>query len=159
MMESRGRKIRVSLTEDHPVDEAVRGSLQSYITGLTVPEKVGLAAKGNKEVRLILSRDPSSMVGRAVVNSPRVSESDVVTYAGSSLTSEEVLRGIADNREWAKNVRVKVLLVSNPRTPPAVAMRFLGHLPMSDLGILTRNRNIPTLVRREAKKRLVQHRK
>lgn len=157
-MSSGARKIRVSLTDDHPVDEAARGSLQSYVAGLTVPQKVGLTAKGNKEVRLILSRDPSSLVARAVVNSPRISESDVIAYAGSSLTSEDVLRGIADNREWAKSVRVKLLLVSNPRTPPAVAMRFLGHLPLSDLGILSRNRNIPTIVRREAKKLLVQKR-
>ena len=159
MMESRVRRIRVSLTEDHPVGEEIRGSLQTYIAGLTVPQKVELTAKGNKEVRLILSRDPSSLVARAVVNSPRISESDVIAYAGSSMTSEDILRGIADNREWAKNIRVKVLLVSNPRTPPAVAMRFLGHLPLSDLGILSRNRNIPVIVRREAKKRLVQHRK
>ncbi|MGB6411430.1 MAG: hypothetical protein WBF16_09555 [Candidatus Deferrimicrobiaceae bacterium] len=158
-MSSGIRKIRVSLTEDHPVDEGVRGSLQSYIAGLTVPQKVGLTTKGNKEVRMILSRDPSSLVARAVVNSPRISESDVIAYTGSSLTSEEVLRGIADNREWAKSIRVKLLLVSNPRTPPAVAMRFLGHLPLSDLGILSRNRNIPTIVRREAKKQLIQKRK
>jgi hypothetical protein len=158
-MSSGIRKIRVSLTEDHPVGEEIRGSLQSYIAGLTVPQKVGLTAKGNKEVRLILSRDPNSLVARAVVNSPRISESDVIAYAGSSLTSEDVLRGIADNREWAKNIRVKLLLVSNPRTPPAVAMRFLGHLPLTDLGILSRNRNIPTIIRREAKKRLVRNRK
>lgn len=153
------RKIRVSLTEDHPVDEGIRGSLQSYIAGLPVPQKVELAAKGNKEVRLILSRDPSSVVARAVLTSPRIMESDVIAYAGSPLTSEDLLRGIADNREWAKSVRVKILLVANPRTPPAVALRFLGHLPLSDLGILSRNRNVPTVVRREAKKRLVQQRK
>ena len=153
------RKIKVSLTEDHPVGEEVRGSLQSYIAGLTVPQKVELTAKGNKEVRLVLSRDPSNLVARAVVNSPRISESDVIAYAGSSQTSEDVLRGIADNREWAKNLRVKLLLVSNPRTPPAVAMRFLGHLPLSDLGILSRNRNISAIIRREAKKQLVQKRK
>jgi hypothetical protein len=158
-MSSGVRKIRVSLTDDHPVDEEVRGSIQSYIAGLTVPQKVSLTAKGNKEVRMILSRDPSSLVARAVVNSPRISESDVIAYTGSSLTSEEVLRGIADNREWAKSGRVKLLLVSNPRTPPAIAMRFLGHLPLSDLGILSRNRNIPTIVRREAKRQLIQKRR
>ena len=151
--------MRVSLTDDQPVDEGVRGSLQSYIAGLTVPQKVGLTAKGNKEVRMILSRDPSSLVARAVLNSPRISESDVIAYAGSTLTSEDVLRGIGDNREWAKSIRVKLLLVANPRTPPAVAMRFLAHLPLSDLGILSRNRNIPTVIRREAKKVMIQKRK
>ncbi len=158
-MGDEARKVRVSLTEDQPVGDAVRGSLQSYITKLTVPLKVELAGKGNKEVRQILSRDPSSMVARAVVNSPRISESDVVAYAGSAQTNDEVLRAIAENREWSKNLRVKVLLVSNPRTPPAVAMRFLGHLPIGDLKILSRNRNISLIIRREAKRRVILNRK
>ena len=153
------RTVRLSLTQDESIGEDARGSLQSYISNMTVPQKVELATKGNKEVRQILSRDPSSLVARAVVNSPRLTDSDVIAYAGSSLTNEDVLRGIAEDREWSKNVRVKLLLVSNPRTPPAVAMRFLGHLSVTDLGILSRNRNIATIIRREAKNRLTQTRK
>ena len=153
------RTVRLSLTQDEWIGEDARGSLQSYISNMTVPQKVELATKGNKEVRQILSRDPSSLVARAVVNSPRLTDSDVIAYAGSSLTNEDVLRGIAEDREWSKNVRVKLLLVSNPRTPTAVAMRFLGHLSVTDLGILSRNRNIATIIRREAKNRLTQTRK
>jgi len=153
------QRVRVSLTQDQLIGEDTRGSLQSYIANLNVPQKVELAMKGNREVRQILSRDSNSLVARAVVNSPRMTDSDVIAYAGSSITSEDVLRGIGENREWSKSIRVKLLLVSNPRTPPAVAMRFLGHLPASDLGILARNRNVPSIVRREAKKRLTQTRK
>jgi hypothetical protein len=159
MMSDNARKVRVSLTKDHAVDENVRASLHSYITKLTVPQKVELTSKGNREVRLILSRDPSSLVARALVISPRISESDVILYAGSAQTNEDVLRGIAENREWSKNLRVKLLLVSNPRTPPAVALRFLGHLSTSDLGILARNPNVSMIIRREAKKRVIQTRK
>ncbi len=159
MMSGKSRKVRVSLTEDHAVDEIARTSLQSYIARLTVPQRVELTSKGNREVRLILSRDPSSLVARALVNSPRLAESDVIAYAGSAQTNEDVLRGIAENREWSKSIRVKLLLVSNPRTPPAVAMRFLGHLPSADLGMLSRNRNVSVLIRREAKNRLIKSRK
>lgn len=159
MMSDNARKVRVSLTEDHAVDENVRSSLQSYISRLTVPQKVEMTSKGNREVRLILSRDPSSVVARALVISPRISETDVIAYAGSAQTNEDVLRGIAENREWSKSLRVKVLLVSNPRTPPAVALRFLGHLSVSDLGILARNRNVSMIIRREAKRRVIQTRK
>lgn len=151
-------KMRVSLTEDQPVSDVVRRSLQSYIGTLSVSQKIQLAAKGNKEVRLILSRDANSMVARAVVNSPLTGENDVIAYAGSALTNEDILRSIAESREWMKNIRVKLLLVSNPRTPPAVAIRFLGHLPVSDLVLLSRNRNIPMVIRMEAKKRVAQSR-
>lgn len=153
------RKVRISLTEDHAVDDNVRSSLQSYIARLTVPQKVEMTSKGNREVRLILSRDPSSLVARALVSSPRISETDVIAYAGSAQTNEDVLRGIAENREWSKSLRVKVLLVSNPRTPPAVALRFLGHLSVSDLRILARNRNVSMIIRREANRRVIQTRK
>lgn len=159
MMSAKERKVRVSLTEDHAVDETVRTSLQSYIAGLRVPQKVELTMKGNREVRLILSRDSSSLVAKALVSSPRITDTDVITYAGSPQTNEDVLRGIAENREWSKSVRVKLLLVSNPKTPPAVALRFLGHVSVSDLGILARNRNVSMIIRREAKRRVVQTRK
>ena len=153
------RKVRVSLTKDQPVGDDVRVSLQSYISTLSVPQKMELAAKGNREVRLILSRDANNMVARAVANSPLTSESDVVAYAGSALTNEDILRTIAESREWSKSIRVKLLLVSNPRTPPAVSMRFLGHLPVADLNQLARNRNISMIIRREARRRVILSRK
>ena len=159
MMGDEVRKVRVSLTKDQPVGDDVRVSLQSYISTLSVPQKMELAAKGNREVRLILSRDANSMVARAVANSPLTSESDVVAYAGSALTNEDILRAIAESREWSKSIRVKSLLVSNPRTPPAVAMRFLGHLPVAELNQLARNRNISMIIRREARRRVILSRK
>lgn len=146
-------KVRVSLTEDQQVNEDIRNSLQAFLSKLSVPQKVELAGKGNREVRTLLSRDPSSMVAKSVMNSPRLSELDVLAYAASPLTNDEILRSIAENRTWAKNPRVIVLIVSNPRTPPAIAVRFLGHLPVGELNILARNRNVSIAVRNEAKRR------
>lgn len=148
-------KVRVSLTEDQAVNEDIRNNLQAFLAKLSVPQKVELAAKGNREVRSLLSRDPSSMVARAVMNSPRLSELDVLAYAASPLTNEEILRAIAESRNWTKNPRVVVLIVSNPRTPAAVAVRFLGHLPVGELKILARNRNVSVVVRNEAKRRVM----
>ncbi len=146
-------KVRVSLTEDQPVNEDVRNNIQAFLAKLSVPQKVELAAKGNREVRTLLSRDPSAMVARAVITSPRLSDLDVQAYAASPLTNDEILRVIAENKTWTRNPRVIVLIVSNPRTPPAIAMKFLGHLPVGELNILTRNRNVAVVVRNEAKRR------
>lgn len=146
-------RVRVSLTEDQPVNEDIRNSLQAFLAKLSVPQKVELAAKGNREVRSLLARDPSSMVARAVLNSPRLSELDVMAYAASPLTNDEILRGITESKNWARNPRVISLIVSNPRTPPAIAVRFLGHLSVNELRILSQNRNIPVVVRNEAKRR------
>ena len=157
-MEGETRKIRVSLTEDQPVDEAVRGSMQNAVLKMPVPQKVELAAKGNKEVRQILSRDPNKLVARAVIKSPRLSASDVAAYTSSPLTNEEVLREIGENKELMSNPFLLKAMVSNPRTPVPVAMRLLVRLPNVELTLLSRNRNIHAVIRREAKRLAVRRR-
>ena len=157
-MNGETRKIKVSLTEDRPVEEGIRGSLQTFISGLAVPQKVELAAKGNMEVRQILSRDPNTMVARAVIQSPRLSAKDVEAYAASPLTNDEVLRQIGENKEWMSSPKIVKIIVANPRTPVAVAMRHLVHLPLADLRLLSRNRNINAAVRREAHRLSIRRR-
>ncbi len=157
-MERKTRKIKVSLTVDQPVEEGVRGSLQIFISGLAIPQKVELASKGNREVRQILSRDPNRMVARAVILSPRLSENDVAAYASSPLTNEEVLREIGGNREWMSHPHLVKALVSNPRSPVPVAMRHLVHLSPAELNLLSRNPNVHAVIRREAKRLAIRRR-
>ena len=157
-MEGETRKIKVSLTEDQPVEECIRGSLQNFISGLAVPQKVELASKGNREVRQILSRDPNKMVARAVILSPRISVNDVTAYASSPLTNEEILREIGENKEWMSNPILVKAIVSNPRTPVPVAMRHIVHLSPIEQNLLSRNRNIHAVIRREAKRLAIRRR-
>lgn len=157
-MEGESGKLKLSLTEDQPVSDTVRQSLQLYISGLAVPKKVELAIKGNKEVRQILSRDPNKMVARAVFGSPRLSQNDVVEYVQSPLTNEELLREIGAHREWISNPLILKSIVSNPRTPVPVAMRYLTRLSVQDLNLLAKNRNVHALIRREAKRLSVRGR-
>jgi hypothetical protein len=144
------------LTEDRPLGEEGRRSLQAYIAGLTVPMKVELAGKGNREVRNILSRDASSMVARAVMQSPRLSEQDILSYVASTQTHEEILRGVADDRHWTANRQIVAALVQNPRTPPPVVLRFLRSFQTNELRLLIQNRGLSVVVRQEARRLLAQ---
>jgi hypothetical protein len=144
------------LTEERPIGEEERISIARQVAQLSVPGKVELAVKGNREVRRILSRDASSMVARAVIASPKLTEDDIVSYAASSLTHEEVLRFIADSRQWTANRQVVNALVQNPRTPPPAAIRFLKSYQTSELRILSQNRSLSAPVRQEAKRLLAQ---
>ncbi len=155
MMDESPAKTKISLTRDEELSEGARGSLQAYVAKLTVPQKVELAAKGNKEVRKLLSHDTSNLVARAIITSPRLGETDIMEYAMSPVTHEEILRAIGENREWMNNTKILSLLVSNPRTPPPVALRLIPRLSVSELTVLMRNTNVSPLLRREAK-RLVQ---
>jgi hypothetical protein len=144
------------LTEDRPIGEGELSSIAAQVARLSVPEKVELAVKGNREVRRILSRDASSMVARAVIGSPKLTEDDIISYAASSLTHEEVLRFIADSRQWTANRQVVSALVQNPRTPPPAAIRFLKSYQTSELRVLSQNRSLSAAVRQEAKRQLAQ---
>ena len=144
------------LTEDRPIGEGERSSIAAQVAKLSVPAKVELAVRGNREVRRILSRDASSMVARAVVGSPKLTEDDVISYAGSSQTHEDVLRFIADSRQWVANRQVVNALVQNPRTPPPAAIRFLKSYQTSELRVLSQNRSLSAAVRQEARRLLAQ---
>ena len=151
-----GSPAGTDLTEERPVGEEERSSIASQVARLSVPGKVELAVKGNREVRRILSRDASSMVARAVIGSPKLTEDDIVSYAASSLTHEDVLRFIADSRQWTANRQVVNALVLNPRTPPPAAIRFLKSYQTSELRALTQNRRLSAAVRQEARRLLAQ---
>ena len=144
------------LTEERPIGEEERSSIVAQVARLSVPGKVELAVQGNREVRRILSRDASSMVARAVIGSPKLTEDDIISYAASSLTHEDVLRFIADSRQWTANRQVVNALVLNPRTPPPAAIRFLKSYQTSELRALTQNRSLSAAVRQEARRLLAQ---
>jgi hypothetical protein len=145
-----------TFTEERPIGEDERSSLAAQIAKISVPGKVELAGKGNREVRRILSRDASSMVARAVVASPKLTEDDIISYAASSLTHGDVLRFIADSKQWTANRQVVNALVLNPRTPPQAVIRFLKSYQASELRILSQNRSLSAAVRLEAKRLLAK---
>ena len=146
----------VNLTEDHPIGQEARCSLEAQIAAMTVPEKVELASKGNREVRKILSRDASSMVARALMGCPKLSEEDVASFAASSQTHEEILRAIAENRQWTVNRQIVAAIVQSPKTPPPSAIRFLRTFQTNELRILMHNRGVGLAVRQEAKRLLAK---
>jgi len=144
------------LTEDRPIGEEERSSIAAQVAMLSVPGKVVLAFKGNREVRRILSRDASSMVARAVIGNPKLTEDDIISFAASSQTNEDVLRFIADSRQWTANRQVVTALVQNPRTPPPAAIRFLKSFQTSELRVLSQNRSLSATVRLEMRRLLAQ---
>jgi fructose-1,6-bisphosphatase/sedoheptulose 1,7-bisphosphatase-like protein len=145
-----------AFTEERPIGEEEWSSIAAQIARLSVPAKVELAGKGNREVRRILSRDGSSIVARAVIASPKLTEDDIVSYAASSLTHGDVLRLIADSKQWTANRQVVTALVLNPRTPPQATIRFMKTYQTSELRVLTQNRSLSAAVRQEARRLVAQ---
>ena len=129
-----------------------RVSMLNRILKMGVKDRVKLGMKGDREARNILIRDPNRLVSSAVVNNPRISEQEVETIASMRSISEDILRQIASNRQWARSYNVMHSLAKNPRTPIANAITIMSRLQLRDLAALMKNRNVSDAVRRQAER-------
>lgn len=121
-------------------------SVERRIAEMSVGKKIKLAFLGNKEARAILIRDRNRVVAGAVVKSGRLTEQEVSSFAGNKNLDSEVIREIVANKEWTRKYPVKVALVNNPKTPVSEAVAMVSQLQKKDLMMLTRNRNVPSVV-------------
>ena len=141
--------------EGEAVDEETPAEPQ-VLANLPIMQRIKLAMKGTREHRAQLIRDSNKLVSMAVLSSPKITESEIETYAKLANLTEEVLRAIGTNRSWTKNYNVIAGLARNPKTPPALSMTFLQRLNEKDLKALTTDRNAPESVRLAAKKYVKQ---
>ncbi|HXE81499.1 MAG TPA: hypothetical protein VNK41_12150 [Vicinamibacterales bacterium] len=121
---------------------------------LSVMERIKVAMRGTREERAVLVRDPNRLVASAVLSSPKLTESEIESFARMANVSEEVLRVIATNRAWVKNYSVVLNLVRNPKTPVAHSLHLLNRLTERDVKTLTTDRNIPEPLRIAARKKM-----
>lgn len=115
-------------------------------------EKIRVALLGNKEERQLLIRDSSRQVASMVLKSPKLTDTEVENFAQLRNLDGDVLRQIGQHREFLKKYTIPLFLVKNPKTPSPIALNLLKLLRESDLKNLERDRNIPEVIRRQAKK-------
>lgn len=117
---------------------------------MSVKDRVKLAMKGDREARSILIRDSNRIVATAVIHNPRITDHEVEGISGIRTVTEEVLRLIAMNRQWARQYPIIHNLARNPRTPQPTAIQILPRLRAKDLQNLSLSRNVSEAVRRQA---------
>ena len=127
-----------------------RVSLTQKIARMNVSERMSAALKGDKDMRMILVRDPAKVVFRAVLQSPKLSDAEAENFATMKNVSDEVLRIIASSRKFMKNYVIARNLLNNPKTPLDVSLTLLNRMTVQDLNYLTKNRNIPETLRNMA---------
>lgn len=137
-------------------DEETRESLYAQVQRMNVLEKIKLARFGNGDARGLLVRDRNKIVSTAAIRSPKIKDSEVVGYAQSRNLSDEVMRIIANNRQWTKSYQVKHALVCNPKVPLSSAIKFINYLTDRDLKGLMRSREVPAQIGVQAKRILAR---
>lgn len=135
-------------------DERAAIFAEDKVRDLTVAQKIRLALIGNSSYRLALVKDPNKLVAAAVLRNPGLTEKEIVGFVHNRAISQEVIQIIGSSREWTKNYLVKLGLVTNPKTPPHIALTFLRHLRVTDLKSLVKNRDVPHIVAKTAKRTL-----
>jgi hypothetical protein len=119
---------------------------------LKLHEKIRLATLGNAYCRTNLIRDSNKMVAMAVIRSPLITDSEIIRAAGNRQVSEEVIRYIANQRDFVKLYQVRTALVFNPKCPLVFSLRILNLLNGDDIKTLARSKNVPSALAIAAKK-------
>jgi hypothetical protein len=130
--------------------EEQRGSALQKISKLGITGRIQLAMKGNKEERSLLIRDGTKIVALAVLESPKLTDSEVEKFANQKNVLEAVLRGISMKRRFMKQYAILRNLTFNPRTPIDVSLGLVKHLLTADLRNLAGNKEVSDTVRKVA---------
>jgi hypothetical protein len=126
------------------------------ISDLSPAGKIRLATLGNAFARSVLIRDTNRQVAMAAIRSPAVTDMEVMRHAANRGLDDEIIRYIANQRQWVRLYGIKVALCNNPKCPLPTAMRFLPHLNVRDLKALSRSKGIPSALSTAAKQMLTQ---
>jgi hypothetical protein len=87
-----------------------------------------------------------------VIQSPKITETEVITIAKSRNVSDEILRLISMNRDWTKNYQVKSGLATNPKCPQPVAIKFLNYLQDKELKTIMKSKDVPSAISAHARR-------
>jgi hypothetical protein len=144
------------LLDDGVVPDGPKQNLQARIALMKVGERLKLALKGGRDARTILIRDPSRLVQRFVLQNPRISDEEVVAVAKNRTSDRELLEIISKKKEWLNNYQVRLSLVTNPKTPTTIAVRYVNTLLVRDLRLLAKSKNVPVAVNGAAKRIVIE---
>jgi hypothetical protein len=120
------------VVHDRPAREL---PVPDYGTGreLTVGERKSLARSPSRRAFDKLLSDPHPLVIRQLLENPRLTEDDVVRMTARRPARLEVLEAIARHGRWLSRPRVRLSMLFNPGSPPAISMPLLAVCTRSEL--------------------------
>lgn len=123
---------------------------------MTVTQKIRRATLGSSAERMMLVRDTNRLVATAAIRSPLMQENEVVRISSSRSVDEDILRHIANNREWTRSYQIKLNLVTNPRCPFTFAAKLIPLLRENDLKAIAKSKNVSGSVVTAARQHLTR---
>ncbi len=126
------------------------------LANMTISQKIRRAILGTSAERMLLVRDTNRLVAAAAVRSPLMQENEITLISSSRSVDQDVLRIIANSKEWSRSYQIKLNLVTNPRTPFHYAAKLIPLLRESDLKNLAKSKNVTGSVATACKQHLLR---
>lgn len=122
------RRAPATQASERPSGETPTPPVPDYGAGreLTLGERKSLARSPSRHSFEKLLSDPHPQVIRQLLSNPRLTEDDVVRLAARRPARAEVIEAIAQSTRWLSRARVRLAILLNPGSPPAVAMPLLA---------------------------------
>ena len=132
------RLVRPTSSSGPPAREAVEIPVPNYggARPLTVGERRTLARRPTRVQLERLLHDPHPLVIAQVLESPPLTEEDVITIATRRPAYVPALQLLAQSPRWIIRRRVRLSLILNPGCPHGLAVPFLSTCPREDLKLI-----------------------
>ena len=135
-----------------PSESAETARIPDYGTGrtLTLGERKALARRPTRKAMEKLLSDPHPAVIRTLLQNPKVIEDDVVRLAARRPNDPAVLTEVATSPRWSHRVKVRMAIVLNPDTPPALTIPLLALLVRNELKLVAEASGLSPAIRAAA---------
>ncbi|MBM4311724.1 MAG: hypothetical protein FJ119_12370 [Deltaproteobacteria bacterium] len=131
-------------------------SMTAMVLRMDVSDKIKLALIGNKEARSLLIKESNKVVVKNVLENPRLTDDEVIAYAGNKNLSGEVARIISAKKQFLKSYKIRCALVRNPKTPVPAVIKLMPTLTEHELKDLARSTAVTGIVKTTARRLLTQ---
>ena len=147
-------RVATSLKVHPHVRVVAEQHVAARVSDLTLGERVTLARTATRTVLQALREDKDPRVIAAVLQNYRCTEEDVLLVTSSQSTPPQVLAQVARNPKWRARPALRSSLVRNPRLGLPLALGFLEHLTPGELKTLIRQKDLPKLLQKSARRLL-----
>lgn len=139
---------------EHSVVEAQADDKPRNVAAET-NEKITAALRGNRDERAAILRDTNPALHGHVLRNPGLQLDEIAAIAKMRTVTPELLKQIADKREWAQRPEIAIALVRNPKTPVNIAIRLLDHVGPAELRQLAKDQHTRTPIQHAARKKVL----
>lgn len=146
--------LRTTDAADDPAPAVAAGSTQAPAAAMLA--KIQRARNGDREARFAVLRDPNRNLHAHVLHNPGLALDEIAAIARMTTVSVDMLKQIAQRREWGHRPEIAIALIRNPTVPIPVAVDLIDHVGEGELRQLAKDARTREPIARAARKKLLR---